>query len=377
MTIRKTDAGWQVDVSFQGLRIRHKLPGTVSHFDAKRKEIEIAECLTRHGQWPAPDVTDEARRQIGRGEKLDLMAAFERCKLVGVRKAKRSTPWAASRSQHGTVAQANFENDIWPFWQTQPSRGELAHITETEVAAFKAHLQRRTPALAPSTINNKLSTLSMVLRAAMQSPPMAVNLPMPDRVEGSRKRQRILTREEEAECYAFFEDTGRPDFADIVKFGLYGGLIFSEIWRLAGRDFEFHTDDNGRETAMLRLNLSSYLVGKTNDRRTVATIPAILAAVAKRRIAIHGHGLLFPGWDKNRASRAWDSFRDHMGQAGNADFVFYMLRHTCATRLAEATGDPFVVKDYMRHGSLQTTMGYIHATPRMRARAAEVFDAAG
>lgn len=385
MAITKVAGGFRLDVKHRGRRARLTLKGG-THFDAQRKELEVVQSFVEHGCWPPPKVTDEAQRLAGRGVKLDLDAAYERCRTVGVKGVRRSTPWAAGASYHSTVTDINYQRDIRPFFmgddergiRPQPSRGVLSAITESEVAAFRAWLRTRQPRLAPSTVNSKLSTLSMILRAAMQSPPLVEHpMPLPERVEGGRRRERVLSEEEERECFDFYGRSVSPedrDMRDIVMFGLYGGLIFSEIFRLTWPDFEFPRDGS---PATMRVNLSAYEDGKTKDRKKTLMIPRKLAEVALRRsrdARLRGDRKLFVGWDKHKGVRAWNRYRDYMGQMHNDDFVFYMLRHTCATRLADRTGDPLVVKEYMRHGSLTTTMRYIHTTPRMRAAAARAFD---
>lgn len=47
--------------------------------------------------------------------------------------------------------------------------------------------------------------------------------------------------------------------------------------------------------------------------------------------------------------------------AGIKDNVsFHVARHTCATLLAEKTGDPYVIKQVLGHADIQVSMNYIH-----------------
>lgn len=52
--------------------------------------------------------------------------------------------------------------------------------------------------------------------------------------------------------------------------------------------------------------------------------------------------------------------------------VPHMLRHTCATRLARAGIGMPVIKEWMGHSAIQTTMRYSHFAPSDLARAGEL-----
>ncbi len=57
--------------------------------------------------------------------------------------------------------------------------------------------------------------------------------------------------------------------------------------------------------------------------------------------------------------------------AGIADFRFHDLRHTAATRLADAGVNIVVIADILGHGDIGTTKRYSHATDEAKREALE------
>ena len=48
----------------------------------------------------------------------------------------------------------------------------------------------------------------------------------------------------------------------------------------------------------------------------------------------------------------------------NLQLTFHIARHTCATMLAEKTGNPFTIMQILGHNDIKTSMGYIHNSYR-------------
>jgi integrase len=51
---------------------------------------------------------------------------------------------------------------------------------------------------------------------------------------------------------------------------------------------------------------------------------------------------------------------------GLENFTFHDLRHTFATRLAEAGVDPFTISDLLGHTTVRMSSDYTHSTPESR-----------
>ena len=65
----------------------------------------------------------------------------------------------------------------------------------------------------------------------------------------------------------------------------------------------------------------------------------------------------------NQLRRHWAKARKEMGLDHDDEFVFHTTRHTCATRLVDASINVFVIKEWMGHKRIETTMRYAHVRP--------------
>ncbi len=64
----------------------------------------------------------------------------------------------------------------------------------------------------------------------------------------------------------------------------------------------------------------------------------------------------------NRGGSVQTAFRTALRKARIKDFRFHDLRHTAATRLAEAGATPIAVQHLLGHADLKTTQRYFHVT---------------
>src|SRR3546814_899171 len=74
---------------------------------------------------------------------------------------------------------------------------------------------------------------------------------------------------------------------------------------------------------------------------------------------------LFPYTTLFRSSRRnlrswWDRTKKRMGLEDDQDFVFHTCRHTRATRMVDAGINIFVIKEWMGHMRIETTLRYAH-----------------
>ena len=60
-----------------------------------------------------------------------------------------------------------------------------------------------------------------------------------------------------------------------------------------------------------------------------------------------------------------------MKNAKIADFHFHDLRHTAATRMADAGADPFTLAAILGHSDIRMTARYTHATDQAKRRAVD------
>ncbi len=69
------------------------------------------------------------------------------------------------------------------------------------------------------------------------------------------------------------------------------------------------------------------------------------------------------------------SFRRAVERSGLADFRFHDLRHTAATRMADAGADAFTLMKILGHSDIRMTSRYTHATDTALRRAVANLDA--
>jgi integrase len=96
---------------------------------------------------------------------------------------------------------------------------------------------------------------------------------------------------------------------------------------------------------------------KTDTPRTVPMAPHITAMLVD---------LLQSGtMPTERGLRSWwQKLKTHMGLDADEDFVFHACRHTCATRMVDADINVFVIKEWMGHKVMETTLRYAHVKPQ-------------
>ncbi len=89
----------------------------------------------------------------------------------------------------------------------------------------------------------------------------------------------------------------------------------------------------------------------------------IFPIVEEKYKAAGGSGRLFPLATNDWMHNAWMRVRFLMGMDGDPQFVPHMLRHTCATRLAQRGVSMPVIKEWMGHTTIITTSRYTHFAP--------------
>lgn len=209
---------------------------------------------------------------------------------------------------------------------------------------------------ANSTINTKTSTLSRLLNYAVDEE-VIEHVPKIPFFSGSNNRVRSLTREEEEDIFAHFS----PSYLQYGNFLLGTGCRPSEALRLQKQDIS-----GGSVT---------FWKTKTDKPRTIPLTGKAKEAIAwaKEKHPIpnaHNPARRLPQASNFVFSTiCYDTFYNEWNRAvklagyGNDDeLVPYVLRHTCATRLAQGGMSELRLMKWMGHKSLATTRRYTHLT---------------
>lgn len=138
---------------------------------------------------------------------------------------------------------------------------------------------------------------------------------------------------------------------DRFLFSCYTGLRISDSQRLTAKHFS-------QTTYGFTLDI---VTEKGVGKRVVIPLDFLFdgkaAEIAKKYLAMN-NDTLFPKLSDQKVNLKLKTL------AGIADIyiplTFHTARHTCATMLAETTGNPFVIMQLLGHSDIETSMIYIH-----------------
>lgn len=207
------------------------------------------------------------------------------------------------------------------------------------------------------TINRKLMVLSNILSTA-RSRGMLETEPPRIKVKAQREgRIRVLSDDEERQL----ERLLTPECWELVKVLLYTGCRAGELWRLEARDID------------QTLHTVTFWETKTGKSRTIPIVKQI-RSILDHAISTHPSGVLFPGWNNMKLERAWAKAKTQMGLQDDEQFIPYCLRHTCASRLAAKNVSINLIKDWLGHSNINTTMRYTHFRKSDLMQIADMFE---
>ena len=212
------------------------------------------------------------------------------------------------------------------------------------------HGQKRSPA----TVNRLLSVLSKIFSLASDAEIIDNNPCRKVRkFRLNNQRVRVLSSEEEIELLSALDHNELVK--QIVVFALNTGLRRGEIFNLKWFDVDFKRD-------LIQIRES-----KSNKMRVVpmnATTRTLLSNLARNSEYV------FPSPKTGvRLNQIKRSFRKAVSNANIENFRFHDLRHTAATRMADAGADAFTLMKILGHSDIRMTARYTHATDAALKRA--------
>jgi len=237
----------------------------------------------------------------------------------------------------------------------------LVEITPSLINEYK--IQRRNDGVKPATINRELATMKKAFNLAVKEWEWVRDNPVSkvSMEKENNKRDRWLMEGEESRLLEACE----PWLRELVVFALNTGMRLSEILGLTWKGVD-----------LFRKTLTVFK-SKNGEKRTIpmnATVFEMLKDKAK--VGSIKVDLVFPSQactiiDKCSVGKA---FRNTAGKAKVEDFRFHDLRHTFATRLAQAGKDLYKVQSLLGHKSPSMTQRYAHHYPESLRDAVEVLD---
>lgn len=197
-----------------------------------------------------------------------------------------------------------------------------------------------------STINRKISNLSMMLKTAADQGWLDKLPKIPRRKEG-KHRIRWLDEQEEARVLATAKHLGLDDLHDFIVVAIDTGFRKSELLGFESRDFV-----NG----LLHLHAGST---KNDDARSVPATDRVRLILQRRSNMKRPFEALTVAGMRYQ----WSVLKEALGLSEDPQFVIHMLRHTCASRLVQKGVPLAVVQRWMGHKNIQTTLRYAHLAP--------------
>ncbi len=226
----------------------------------------------------------------------------------------------------------------------------LLSISPKMITRYK--ILRREEGSAPGSINNELAMLSKAFSLAVTEWEWLKDNPVSrvPREKEDNERDRWLTRDE----VDILLGNSPVWLHDIISFALNTGLRQDELLSL--------------EWNRVNLFRKTILIQRTKNGKP-KTLPLNMVAldVLNRRSKLTSikNGLVFfnRNGKKIHDSNLRNSFYRVMRKAGIKDFRWHDLRHTFATRLAQAGVDLYKISKLLGHNDIKMTQRYSHHCP--------------
>lgn len=318
---------WQANIRFNGKLERKSFH---TQLEAETWEAQVRDAK-RHG-LPLPEVSSQVETSTYYlGPFVDEL--FDEI-------------WGDNKSRS---LYERYVNEIVSFYGKDK---KLSELNSREIDRFLNHC--RDKGNSDKTLNRKISVLSKMLKKAFEREDI-LKMPILRRRKEGQGRKRYLTDQEEKDLLDAFWRLGEHQAAMRVQFMLYTGARDGEVRNLAWSDI-----NSGKVT----------LDGKTGHRTLVLPDKALKALEWSRD---EGHKRPFP-MAYETFKEAWDKIAVNLGKEEDPQWVPYVLRHTCASRLVQRGVDIRRIKDWMGHSSISTTMVYAHLAPDNLEQCAEALN---
>lgn len=326
---------YRYDFTIRKVRYRGAIPDARNHEQAKTAAENIWDDIFNERYDPRPP------------EPEPLFSDFVNGTYLPQQKTDRKRSYDRDRQVAGVLCEF-FEGKT------------LKEIKKADVERFKRErgesLTRYERKRSPATVNRELAVLSAVLTLAVDDeliPSNPCRRVKPLRTDNQRSR--YLTLDEEKRLLEALD--GQPWLRNLVTAAIHTGMRRGELFKLRWFDVDFNRGViHVRDT-------------KTNKNRDVpmnAEVRGMLEGMPKTGAHV------FPS---PRTGGQLVDIKNPFGAACEAakisDLRFHDLRHTAATRLADAGVNVVVIADILGHGDIRTTKRYSHAMEESKREAVE------
>jgi len=265
--------------------------------------------------------------------------------------------WKGTKSE--ATASVNTRSAV-DFFGAQNTATDLS---VNQIDAYVAHLE--SIGNTNATINRKLSSLSKMLKFGLDREYIS-KIPKIEKKKEQNGRIRWLNDEEEKNLIKHFDETHRKDLSNLVVFLLETGARVGEALSVKWED--------------VNKNMVSFWDTKNNSPRSVPLTRKVVIAIASQNVAQTSTEETqkrvgpFSHIGYGEFHYLWQKAKNILGFKEDAQFVPHCLRHTCASRLAQAGVPLITIKEFMGHKSIQVTMRYAHLAPNQLDKAKEALE---
>ncbi len=208
---------------------------------------------------------------------------------------------------------------------------------------------------SPSTINSRLSTLSIV---GLKTDGCWVRNKLPPKW--------WLRPNEQSRLLTYLRATPSPFptaplLADYIEFIYYTGLRVEEALRLTWRDVAlkvWEDENTGEVQSDSEMTVPGTKTQSSHATLGLGVLPSMV--LLKRKEEQGGSSpFVFP-IKYDPLQDAWDKAREFLGERDNKMATLKALRRSAARHLTVKGMPTEMVRHYLRHSNIKTTMGYLH-----------------
>ena len=200
---------------------------------------------------------------------------------------------------------------------------------------------------APATIKLKLATFSRAYSFALSRKWIEEKPAIPEVKLGDNKRNAFFSEQDESDILDCLEHLGEDYFSDFFKWQIDTGMRPSEARAIYCGQVQ---------SDPILGYVVNLLETKNSKHRTVPLTKRAYEAFLKHK----DKGRVWGYWTKERVRAVWNKVRAYLGRKGDKDFIFYVCRHTCGSRLVQRTGNIKLAQEWLGHKNIEQTMRYAY-----------------
>ena len=208
--------------------------------------------------------------------------------------------------------------------------------------------------------NTKVGYLKTVLDEMVEDG-FIKDVSFPRRLKEKKQKVHYLTKEMEIELLNYLTANEYREARDIIECLIDLGCRVNELLNLEKRFVDF---DNNQINFNDRKNDNAVAVPMTNR------VKSILRRYYRE---VKDFDKLF-SLNYSELNAIWQKARTDLGYADKKFYTLHLCRHTCASRLVQRGCQLLLVKDWLGHEDIKTTMIYAHLAPKALHSVVEVLN---